>query len=124
MTLFDEQAFAEALNRDGEFAIAARFLDGALKLYFDDQALLLRFRDGRLAGMSVPSLFDTADVTIKGPLVSWRELLQPMPRPFFHDMFAAIVRNEFQWYGNAETFFAYYGAFRRMFQIMRDHATV
>ena len=122
MTLFNAQAFQSALNEDGEFKIAGRFLDGALKLHFADEALLLRFRDGQLVAMSTPSLFDSADVVIKGPLSSWQEFLQPKPRPFFHDMFAAIVRQQFEWSGNSETFFAYYGAFRRMFQIMRDHA--
>lgn len=122
MTLFNAQQFQSALNEDGEFKIAGRFLDGALKLHFADEALLLKFRDGRLVSMSTPSLFDTADVVIKGPLSSWQEFLQAKPRPFFHDMFAAIVRQQFEWSGNSETFFAYYGAFRRMFQIMRDHA--
>lgn len=123
MSLFDAQKFQAALNQDGEFKIAARFLDGALKLQFDNDALLLKFRDGQLTTMGIPALFDTADVTIKGPVANWQELLKPLPKPFFHDMFAAIVRQQFEWSGNSETFFAYYGAFRRMFQIMRDNAT-
>lgn len=123
MSLFDAQKFQAALNQDGEFKIAARFLDGALKLQFDNDALLLKFRDGQLTTMVIPALFDTADVTIKGPVANWQELLKPLPKPFFHDMFAAIVRQQFEWSGNSETFFAYYGAFRRMFQIMRDNAT-
>jgi hypothetical protein len=124
MSLFNQAAFQEAVNRDGEFKIAGRFLDGAMKLYFAEESLLLKFRDGRLVAMGPSNKFDTADVTIKGPLASWREFLQPVPRPFFHDMFAAIVRNAFEWSGNSETFFAYYGAFRRLFQIMRDNATL
>ena len=122
MALFDAQAFQQALNGDGEFQIAARFLDCALKLQFDDQALLLTFKDGQLTGMGAPSLFDSSTVAISGPAAAWRELLKPMPKPFFHDMFAAIVRRQFSWSGDSETFFAYYGAFRRMFQIMRQHA--
>ncbi len=122
MKLFNAQNFQTALNQDGEFKIAGRFLDGALRLQFDEQALLLKFRDGRLTEMVTPALFDSADINITGPLSSWQEFLKPIPKPFFHDMFAAIVRKQFQWSGDSETFFAYYGAFRRMFQIMRDHA--
>lgn len=122
MAYFDQSAFQEAVNRDGEFLISARYLDGSMKLHFDDEALMLRFRDGKLCAITTPTLFETATVVIKGPAASWREFLQPMPRPFFHDMFAAIVRRGFEWSGDAETFFAYYGAFRRMFQIMREHA--
>ena len=92
MALFNAQAFQQSLNEDGEFKIAARFLDCALKLQFDDQALLLTFQDGQLASMTSPSLFDSSTVAISGPGAAWRELLQPVPKPFFHDMFAAIVR--------------------------------
>ena len=34
MTLFNAQNFQTALNQDGEFKIAGRFLDGALRLQF------------------------------------------------------------------------------------------
>ncbi len=122
MAYFNEAAFQDAVNCDGEFLISARFLNGSLKLLFDDEALMLHFRDGRLSAITRPAMFDTATVVIRGPAASWREFLAPTPRPFFHDMFAAIVRHGFEWNGDAETFFAYYGAFRRMFQIMREHA--
>ena len=122
MAFFNAEAFQQALNADGEFKLAARFLDCALKLQFDDQAILFTFKEGQLTGMGTPSLFDTSTVAISGPAAAWRELLKPVPKPFFHDMFAAIVRRQFSWSGDSETFFAYYGAFRRMFQIMRQHA--
>lgn len=123
MTFFNQKSFLHAVNEDGEFRISARFLDGALKLQFDEEPLMLRFRNGKIASIERPAMFETADIIIKGPEASWREFLQPVPRPFFHDMFAAIVRKGFEWDGDAETFFAYYGAFRRMFQLMREHAT-
>ncbi len=123
MAYFNQQTFMDAVNRDGEFLISARFFDGSLKLHFDDDALMLRFREGRLASITTPSLFETATIVIKGPAASWRAFLEPVPRPFFHDMFAAIVRRGFEWSGDAESFFAYYGAFRRIFQLMREHAT-
>ncbi len=120
MQLFNQSQFINAVNADGEFAIAGRYLNGALKLYFDRDALLLTFRDGKLAEIKPGSKFETADVTIQGSVATWQEFLKPVPRPFLHDMFAAIVRDEFSWAGNAETFFSYYGAFRRMFQLMRE----
>ena len=122
MPLFNQTQFIDAVNADGEFLISARFLNGALKLYFEKDSLLLSFRDGKLTAITPGAKFDSADVTIKGSLANWGEFLKPIPRPFFHDMFAAIVRDEFEWTGNSETFFAYYGAFRRMFQLMRQCA--
>lgn len=120
MPLFNQTQFIEVVNEDGEFQIAARYLNGALKLYFEKDSLLLSFRDGKLTTVTPGAKFDSADVTIRGSLSNWEAFLQPIPRPFFHDMFAAIVRDEFEWGGNSETFFAYYGAFRRMFQLMRQ----
>lgn len=122
MSLFNQTKLIDAVNADGEFRIAARFLNGALKLHFERDSLLLSFRDGRLTTIAPGAKFDSADVTIKGSLANWAEFLKPIPRPFFHDMFAAITRDEFEWAGNSETFFAYYGAFRRMFQLMRQCA--
>lgn len=122
MALFDQSKFIAAVNADGEFQISARYLNGALKLYFDQESLLLSFREGKLASVAPGVKFDSADVTIRGSRANWQEFLKPVPRPFFHDMFAAIVRDEFEWAGNSETFFAYYGAFRRMFQLMRQCA--
>jgi hypothetical protein len=122
MALFDQTRFIERVNQDGEFQIAARYLNGALKLFFGEESLLLTFRDGRLASLVPGVMFDSAEVTIRGPVASWQEFLKPVPRPFFHDMFAAIVSREFEWFGSSETFFAYYGAYRRMFQLMRECA--
>ena len=122
MSLFNQTQFIDAVNADGEFQIAARFLNGALKLYFDKESLLLSFHEGRLTHIAAGEKFDSADVTIRGSRANWQEFLKPIPRPFLHDMFAAIVRDEFDWAGNSETFFAYYGAFRRMFQLMRQCA--
>jgi len=122
MALFDQTRFIERVNQDGEFQIAARYLNGALKLFFGEDALLLSFRDGRLTSIVPGVMFDSAEVTIRGPVAHWQEFLKPVPRPFFHDMFAAIVSREFEWFGSSETFFAYYGAYRRMFQLMRECA--
>lgn len=122
MTMFDQTRFMTEVNCDGEFQITARYFNGALKLFFGEEALLLSFRDGKLVEIKPGVLFDTADVTIRGPVDHWQEFLKPVPRPFFHDMFAAIVSRKFEWFGDSETFFAYYGAFRRLFQLMRECA--
>ncbi|MGK2915842.1 MAG: hypothetical protein ACSLE5_15580 [Porticoccaceae bacterium] len=121
-TYSTKRSVIDAVNADGEFQISARFLDGALKLYFENDSLLFKFRDGKLATITPGQKFDSVGVTIKSSLANWREFLKPIPRPFLHDMFAAIMRNEFEWAGNSETFLAYYGAFRRMFQLMRQCA--
>ena len=124
MAMIDKDAFVASVNRDPEFAVACRYFNGSLKLDMGDDPILLTFRDGKLARLSEATLFDSADVAIKGSVEGWQEFLQPTPKPFFHDMFAAVVREGFEWSGDLVTFFAYYGAFRRMFDVMRENATV
>jgi len=124
MAMFDKDAFVRSVNSDPEFALAGRYLNGAVKLEMGGDAVLLTFRDGKLSKLSEPTLFDSADVVIRGSEDDWREFLQPVPKPFYHDMFAAVVRHGFEWSGDMVTLFAYYGAFRRMFDVMRENATV
>jgi len=124
MAMIDKDAFVASVNSDPEFALACRYFNGSLKLDMGDDPILLTFRDGKLANLSEATMFDSADVAIKGSGENWHEFLQPIPKPFFHDMFAAVVREGFEWSGDLVTFFAYYGAFRRMFDVMRENATV
>jgi hypothetical protein len=124
MAMIDKDAFAASLNKDPEFAVACRFFNGSMKLEMGDEPVLLTFRDGKLTELGVADTFDAADVAIKGSEDDWREFLQPIPKPFYHDMFAAVVREGFEWSGDVVTLFAYYGAFRRMFDVMRDNATL
>jgi hypothetical protein len=124
MAMIDKDAFVASVNSDPEFALAGRFLNSTMKLDMGDDPILLTFRDGKLANLSEATLFDSADVGIKGSAEDWREFLQPIPKPFYHDMFAAVVREGFEWSGDVVTMFAYYSAFRRMFDVMRENATV
>lgn len=124
MAMIDKDAFVASLNQDPEFAVACRFFTGSLKLDMGDDPVLLKFRDGKLDELRTAETFDSADVAIRGSEEDWREFLQPVPKPFYHDMFAAIVREGFEWSGDVVTLFAYYGAFRRMFDVMRENATL
>ena len=58
MTLFNLSTFQEAVNHDGEFTLAGRFLTGALKLYFGDESMLLSFHEGKLAAMTPGAKFE------------------------------------------------------------------
>jgi hypothetical protein len=46
------------------------------------------------------------------------------PKPFYHDLFAAVTRHDFEWGGDVKLWFAYYGALRQMFWLMRHHVTL
>jgi hypothetical protein len=136
MPLFDCDAVAQAANADGEFKLAARFWNADLRLAADDEAYLMRIRDGRIAAFTPRGGGEAAkvatDVQITGTCGGWRELLRPVPKPFFQDLMSAVSRENFQLEGDLIAFYPYYRATCRLLEIMRavsprqgaDHAAL
>lgn len=126
MALFNAAAATEIANSDGEFQIAARFWNANLRLDARDESgdvsYLLRIRDGRIVEFtrldSAPKV--DCDVTISAPLVDWREMLKPVPKPFFQDLMAAMTRQGFRVEGDLLGFNPYYRATCRLIEIMRN----
>lgn len=134
MALFNAAAATEIANSDGEFQIAARFWNANLRLdardeshdesgdVSGDESHLLRIRDGRIVEFtrldSAPKV--DCDVTISAPLVDWREMLKPVPKPFFQDLMAAMTRQGFRVEGDLLGFNPYYRAACRLIEIMRN----
>jgi hypothetical protein len=44
----------------------------------------------------------------------------PVPRPFYQDPFGAALHHAVSLGGDSETLFAYYGALRRVIEILRE----
>lgn len=123
MELFDTRAVIEAANGDGEFKIAARLWNSTVRLDAGERAFALRVRDGRIEGfdpLNGPAATTAHwDVRIAAPESDWRELLRPVPKPFFQDLMAAIWRQDFRVEGDLVGFFPYYRAINRLFELMR-----
>lgn len=122
MSLIDTERLRRALDEDSEFALAARFLTATLKIGFGEKAWLLEFRDGRLHDLREKGPFDSYDLEIMAPESGWREFLQPVPRPFYHHVLAALRQEDFDWGGDIETAFAYMPMLNRLFELMRAEA--
>lgn len=125
MALFDAAAVSRAANDDGEFQIAARFWNTNLRLDAGDESYLVQIRDGRIAEFA---RLDSAsqvgsDITISAPIGDWREMLKPIPKPFFQDLMAAITRQGFRLDGDLLGFRPYYRATCRLVEIMRNIPT-
>lgn len=117
---FDIDSWRDALDHDPEFAIAARCWNTRVKLRFGAAAVIVRIADGRIAGVrSDATPFNEWQIEIAAPQEEWHRLLEPVPRPFYHDVFAASVHHGFTIGGDLESFYAYYPAVRRMFELMR-----
>lgn len=124
MSLLDMQRFREVANEDPEFSIAARYWSSSLKLGMGDAGHLLTIQDGKITVIEpVPAQSDVGDIRISGPAEDWGKILEPVPPPFYQDIFAATVYHGLAYEGDLELMFAYYPALRRMVEIMRECAT-
>jgi hypothetical protein len=118
MELFDTNAITSAANSDGEFKLAARLWNADLRLEVGADAYLLRMRDGRISEFSKNDVRQF-DIKIAAPESDWRELLKPMPKPFYQDLMAAMTRQGFRIEGDLLGFNPYYRATCRLFELMR-----
>ncbi len=118
MRSFDPARVMAAANADGEFLLAARFWTAGVALEVGERRYLLRLEDGRVAAFEAAVDAQAPDVRIAAPAEAWDEMLSPVPRPFYHDLFAASVRSGFTFQAGVDGL-AYYPALRRLVEIMR-----
>jgi hypothetical protein len=114
--------FCKLANKDPEFLIAARFWNSSLKLDMDDSTHILRIQDGKITVDSNAQASEVCDISISAPSEDWNKMFEPVPGPFYQDLFAATVYHGFSYDGDLELMFAYYPALRRMVELMRECA--
>jgi hypothetical protein len=130
MGFLDTEKFVEAVNDDPEFRIAGRFWDATIKLVVGDEIAIIKIRDGQVkdvfepAGRNYMIQVHEYDVFVSAPAAEWAQFFVDEPKPFYHDLFAAVTRHDFDWGGDVRLWFAYYGALRQMFWIMRRFVTL
>lgn len=123
MPFFDGPAAIEAANGDGEFKLAARLWNADVRLEVGAEASVVRVRDGRIVAFAPVDWANRAaghDVCISAPESDWRELLKPVPKPFFQDLMSAVSRQDFKLEGDVVSFYPYYRAINRLFELMRN----
>ncbi len=121
MMPFESAQIPQRLNDDPEFALCARYWTGAVRLRVGEHGWMLRITDGRVTGFdSAEAELAPGDIEVSAPEEAWRTFLQAIPPPFYHDLVAASLHHEFGIGGDMETFFAYYPAIRRLFDVLRQ----
>jgi hypothetical protein len=120
MAFPDPTRLAETFGADRELARSARFWTGSLQLGVGAQRWALRFENGRFAavapGDAAPG---PRDMEIAAAPEEWEKLLAETPPPFYQDPFGAALHHPVSLGGDPETLFAYYGALRRVLEILR-----
>lgn len=114
------EAVRSAANADPEFRLAARFWNIKLRLSSDDEAFLLGIQNGEIVDAAPAAPDATCDLSIKAPAATWREMLTPVPRPFYQDLLAAANHYGLRLEGDLLSFFAYYPALSRLVAVMRE----
>lgn len=110
----------ERINSDPEFRIAAKYMSQDVLIAAGDKQCIFKIRDGVLNDIILsPSPMDSWSFFIKAPEKSWELFLRPKPPPFFHSLFGATLREDFQFGGDVEAMFAHYWATLRMFAVLR-----
>ena len=111
----------EALNLDPEFVLAARYWNARLKLFIGDDAYFVDIVDGVITRfVEGANGFDSYTIVIGGPLDVWEQILKEVPPPFYQDFWSAFMRHGFTMTGDLESLYAYYGALRRMVEVLRS----
>ena len=120
MALIAWDELARRVNEDGEFRVASRFWDSTLRLDVGSESQRLWFQDGQLREIGSCDSDLPCDVHISAPLEDWERLLEPVPRPFYQDLFAAQLHHGFQMNADPVDYAAYYPALRRLVEILRE----
>ena len=91
------------------------------KLPFSMKVLLenmLRFEDGRLTEVAACDADQACDLFVGATEEVWRELLAPVPRPFYQDLFGAQLHHGVRLSPEPLDYAAYYPALRRLVQLL------
>jgi hypothetical protein len=106
-------------NEDAEFALAARMWDGDVLFASGEDAVRMTVRGGRVTEVVGSAASAAAAIRIIATADAWEKLLQPVPPPFYQDLFGAASRHGVLLLGEPEDVFPYYPALRRLIELLR-----
>lgn len=119
--LLDWSALRRRANADGEFRLHARFWNARIRVGSGAATTSIEIRHGEVHGIEPwnPAWFG-ADLNIRADAPEWDALLAPLPKPFYHDLWAANAHHGFSLSGDTHHLCAYYPALRRLVELMRE----
>jgi hypothetical protein len=106
------------VNGDPEFRLAARFWNATLRLDVGATSHRVRFEEGALTEVASCAGDAPCDLFIGASEDDWRELLAPVPRPFYQDLFGAALQHGVRLPEDPLAYAAYYAALRRLMQLL------
>ena len=111
----------DAINNDPEFKLASRFFSKDILLIVGESKCIIKMREGVVIEIKLdPTFMNPWSFFIKGSAETWQKFLQPIPPPFFTDLYGCVSRQNFELGGDIEPAFAHYWALTRMLDILRE----
>jgi len=115
------EEITQRLNADPEFVLTARFWYCDIRFVIGEEKYFMRIENGKVAAFRHGTNgFDPYTINIAGPVEVWARMFEPVPKPFYHDWFAASFHHEFEFGGDLESAYAYYYSLRRIKAIMGE----
>ena len=110
---------AARCNSDGEFALAARYWDGALRLSIGNTTVAFTVAGGEIMPAPGDARTTSGYITLSGPGDVWDKLLAQVPPPMFNDIMPAaagglVIQSD------GEILWQYYPAVRRLIDLLRE----
>ena len=110
----------DVINNDPEFKLASRFFSKDILLIVGDTKCIVKLRDGNVSEIKLnPTFMNPWSFFIKGSAETWQKFLQPIPPPFFTDLYGCISHQHCELGGDIEAAFAHYWALTRMLDVLR-----
>ena len=113
-------ALAQRLDSDGEFRLTSRQWTATVRLDVGTQSYAIRLEDGRIRTVTACAGGSPCDVFVSAPPTTWERLLEPVPRPFYQDLLAAVMHHGVMMNADLLDIAAYYPALRRLLEILRE----
>ncbi len=111
----------DRINANPEFKLASKFFSSRILLKAGDSKCVINVRDGVITELVMdPPPMDPWSFCITASVQSWEKFLQPLPPPYFADLYGAMVRQHFEPGGDIETMFIHFWALTRMLDVIRE----
>jgi hypothetical protein len=109
------------LNQDPEFLLTARFWYCDIRFVIGVEQYFMHIENGKVGSFTHGTNgFDPYTINLGGGEQVWAQMFEEVPKPFYHDWFAASFHHEFEFGGDLESAYAYYYSLRRIKAIMGE----
>ena len=109
------------LNEDAEFLLSARYWYCDIRFVVGNDPYFMHIENGKVTNFQQGTQgHDPYHINISAPEEVWEKMLEAIPRPFYHDWFAASAHHQLDFSGDLESAYAYYYALRRIKAVMSE----